>query len=102
MQFRIIKIFFFTILGLISTGKLYAQSNTWFKTKWQGVAYLMDKDPDQNYELFINIQSLKGDKFEGNCQTIYFAIDAVKCYLHCIKSFFDLLDESFFEYLQVF
>lgn len=70
MHLRSIAIYFFAIVFLLSARQLHAQNNSWFKTQWHGVAYLMDKDPDQNYELSVNIQTMKGDKFEGTMKVM--------------------------------
>ncbi len=76
------RLIIYTLITFIFFGYPFTSSaqggESWLQGNWRGKAYLLGNDPDQNYDLTLNITSIKAKKFEGTLKAAKSADTSVK------------------------
>ena len=66
---RTVVVFLLTCL-MFAAEQASAQNTGWLKRSWSGKAFILGNAPEQNYNLVLTIQKIKGNAFEGVLTTI--------------------------------
>lgn len=66
---RIVSVVVLTCL-MVTAEHAVAQNTGWLKRSWSGKAFILSNAPEQNYNLVLTIQKIKGNAFEGVLTTI--------------------------------